>query len=341
MPITGPSSYLPTTDQFIAHWTAVNAALVTPGSPPPGGFPVIIVTGNRALAGLQTLRTTLATARTDVELKLTIKEIARADVEIKRTAVLARCGQFNDNVRASWGGTALEAGLRPVASVTDGASRVEQSLDDVSGHWGLVNASASFPGVTLPLTLPALSNTITPPPIPYTLANFLTEVAALKLSHSTLKTAEVNLDTARSVRTATEDQIREYLPGYREAVPAKLPPDHPLIGSLPRYSPLPGSTPDAAVINGLWNSSTNLAVITFVPSPSASVERHELRFVAGPDYAADDETIVVSIPTSNPPQFETLVGLTTPGTTASYRVYAITTEGNERASNTVVISRPV
>jgi hypothetical protein len=91
----------------------------------------------------------------------------------------------------------------------------------------------------------------------------------------------------------------------------------------------------------LWNATTNLAVITFVPSPSASVVRHELRFVAGPDYAADDESIVASIPTSNPPQFETIVGLTTPGITASYRVYAITTDGNERASNTVVISRPV
>lgn len=340
MPITGPSSYLPTTDQFIAHWTAVNAALAGVGSPPPGGWPTVIVKGNRQLAGLQTLRTTLATARADVELKLTIKEIARSDVEIKRTAVLARCSQFNDNVRASWGGTALEAGLRAVASVTDGIPRVEQSLDDVNGHWGLVNTSAIIPGVTLPLTLPPLSNTITPPPIPYTLANFQADVTALKASHVALKTAEVNLDTARSVRTATEDQIREYLPGYREGVVAKLPPDHPLQGSLPRYSPLPGGTPEAATANGTWNATTSLAVITFVPSPTASVVRHELRFVAGPDYAADDESIVASLPTSSAPQFETIVGLTTAGTTASYRVYAITTEGNERASNTVVISRP-
>ena len=43
MPITGPSSYLSTTDEFIAHWTAVNALL----APLPAN---LILEGNRTLA---------------------------------------------------------------------------------------------------------------------------------------------------------------------------------------------------------------------------------------------------------------------------------------------------
>ena len=69
--------------------------------------------------------------------------------------------------------------------------------------------------------------------------------------------------------------------------------------------------------------------------------RHELRYVAGPDYDADDENIVASVAVGSASHFETLAGLGTPGVTASYRVYAITGDGNERTSNTVTITRPV
>ncbi len=30
MPITGPSSYIPTMNEFLSHWTSCNAALPTP-----------------------------------------------------------------------------------------------------------------------------------------------------------------------------------------------------------------------------------------------------------------------------------------------------------------------
>ena len=62
---------------------------------------------------------------------------------------------------------------------------------------------------------------------------------------------------------------------------------------------------------------------------------------AGPDYDADEENIVASVDVGQPSHFDTLAGLGSPGVTASYRIYAITADGNERASNTVTITRPV
>ncbi len=52
MPITGPASYLQTTEQFLAHWGLANAALppgsplILPGQGTPPGPPV-------TLAGLE------------------------------------------------------------------------------------------------------------------------------------------------------------------------------------------------------------------------------------------------------------------------------------------------
>lgn len=334
MPITGPSSYLVTIDEFIAHWTAVNAALVG------GGGTALVLEGNRTLAGLQTLRTNLAAARTDVELKLNIAEIARAESLLKRRLVLGRCGQLADNVRANWSGTAIVAGLRPLAAETDSAAKIETMADDMASLWSLLNAAPAPAGITLPLTLPPLSNNTVPVPPPYVQSALAIDIAIMKGAHTALKTALVNLSNARAAREALEAQVRDCLPDYRKAVEAKLPPDHPLIASLPRYSPLPGSTPEPASANGMWNAATSLADITFTPSASASVVRYELRYVAGPDYHADDESVAGSLLVGSPLVFNTLAGLPGPGTTASYRVYAITAEGNERASNTVVVARP-
>ncbi|MBC7980940.1 MAG: hypothetical protein H7Y36_10300, partial [Armatimonadetes bacterium] len=72
MPITGPASYLPTTDQFIAHWTSANAEL--------GGAAPIILGGGVAVAGLATLRSTLEGQRAEVA-------VARNDVEFSRATL--------------------------------------------------------------------------------------------------------------------------------------------------------------------------------------------------------------------------------------------------------------
>ena len=73
----------------------------------------------------------------------------------------------------------------------------------------------------------------------------------------------------------------------------------------------------------------------------AQLQRPSNAIGTGSTYNAEDENIVGNIATGSPLHFETLAGLATPGVTASFRLYAITAEGNERASDTVSITRPV
>lgn len=333
MPITGPSSYLSTTDEFIAHWTAVNALL----APLPAN---LILEGNRTLATLTGLRTSLAAARADVEVKRNGYEFARADAVLKRIALLGRAQQVMDAVRANWSGTAFPALLPEKLSPTAAGARIEQMLDDVADVWVRLNAATPPAGVTVPLTLTTDPTPAVPAPPAYLLATFQIELSGLKVAHTALENAAVPLRSARASRDALQDQIRPMLVDYRVAVPTKLPPSSPLIDSIPRYSPEGGATPEPADATGSWNVAAGKAFIDFTPSPSASVVRHELRYVAGPDYDAEDEEIAGSINAGSPSHFETLAGLPIPGVTASYRVYAITADGNERTSNTVTVTRP-
>ena len=60
----------------------------------------------------------------------------------------------------------------------------------------------------------------------------------------------------------------------------------------------------------------------------------------GPDYASDDEVVVDNVPASAPRVLNTAAGLTVPGLTAGFKVYVITSTGNERGSNDVYVERP-
>ena len=336
MPYNGPSSILPMLDEFIFHWMSLNALFTLP---PPAPGPLVLQ-GSRTLLLLQGLRTSLGTTRTDVQLKQDVKEIARADVQIRRSGILVRMGQFGDTVRANWEGLPQEAALKELPGIGDFAPHFEDKADAVVGLWSVINGSPAPVGIPLPLTLVAVSITVpAPPPPPYTQANFVADVAALRTAHTALKNAEGALDLARATRTSWEEQILGYLPDYRAAVEAKLPADHPLLSTVPRFSPLPGSTPDAANASGSWDAVAQLAALTYAPSPSASVVSYQLRYVAGPDYHTDDENVVATHAAGSPAHFETLLGLPAIGTTASYRIYAITADGNERGSNTVVVTR--
>lgn len=87
MPITGPASFLPTTDLIIAHWISADAALGAAGP--------ITLAGGMSVAGLTGLRATLEVRREAVEAARNGREGARATIESLKVALLARLNQFN------------------------------------------------------------------------------------------------------------------------------------------------------------------------------------------------------------------------------------------------------
>jgi len=74
MPISGPASFVSTTESFLTQWAACDTAL--------GAGNEIVVSGGVARAGLQTLLNNLSAKRTEVQADLADEEIAREDVEL-------------------------------------------------------------------------------------------------------------------------------------------------------------------------------------------------------------------------------------------------------------------
>jgi len=163
--------------------------------------------------------------------------------------------------------------------------------------------------------------------------------AILKTAYSTLQAADQEVTLERERRNVVQAKAYGILVDYRKAVLGTFDPLDALVASLPRLSPDPGSTPDAPTASGAWDVATQMAKITFTASTSANIDHYELRMSPGPDYSTENETVVASLSPSDPLEFVTNAGLTSPGDVASFKVYVVTTTGNEAGSNAVTVTR--
>lgn len=319
MAISGPSSYLQTTDEFLTHWLVADTTL--------GVGNEIVLPGPVTRAGLQTRRDNLEVKRADVEARLNAQEIARGDVDIQKAALLLRANQFNDKVRALYSGSKWERALPNVPAITDGQGNFIAPLDDIHSLWLLMNADASIPDVTL---LGA-----------YTQALLATDLAALKAAYVTYNAAGTVITITLSERNDLQDGIYPILKNYRQNLPTYFAKGHALVTSLPTLTPAPGSTPDAVTASGLWIAAQSQAKLTWTSSSDANLLRYDIRFCSGPNYSTDNESISSSVLPGATLEFLTDTGLTSPGNVASFKVYVVTSTGNEKGSNTVTITRPV
>lgn len=318
MPISGPTSYVPTTEEFLGHWAAVDTAL--------GAGNEIVLPGGVNRGALQTKLNALVAKQADLQAKINAEEVARGDVEIRREDLLLRFNQFADKVRALLPGSKWVRALPAAPGINDAQSKFVQPLDDIGNLWGLINADPAIPDITL------LGG--------YAVATFLTEVTALKAASTTLNLARSNTKIALEERNDLQDEIYAILKNYRQVMPTFFAAGHALVESLPKLTPDPGSTPDAVNANGSWDATQNQAKLTWSASSDPNLAHYEIRFCPGPDYSTEIETVVGNVSPSAPREFLTDAGLSAPGNVASFKVYVITSTGNEKGSNTVVITRP-
>jgi len=319
MPINGPSSYVPTLNEFLRHWPNVNTALGAP----------LVLPGGATLLSATEVRDELEDFVALVQGKLNDVEIGRGQIEILKLASLERIGEFNRKVRGFLGQTAFVSALPDVPSITSAAARFIEPLEDMANLWGKINA-ATIPGFTGPLLL--LGG--------YSLATFNTDLTALKAAYTGLQDASQSLSLERLRRNEVQDQAYAIMRDYRAAVIGSFAPEAPLVLSLPRLTPVGGSTPASVTATVVWDADEGQARITWTESTAASLAQYGIRFCPGPDYSTDDETLVGSVEPTEPRVMLTLAGLPNPDSVASYKVYVITTEGNESGSNAVSVTRP-
>lgn len=329
MPISGPSSYPSTLNEFVPHFEASNLALGA-GGPMVLRNPNGIVPPTLAVADLTTMRTNLNTLHSDIQGQINTVELAFADLMVMKVAIHLRAGQFNEKVRGPLGNTSYAHALPELPTPTDGRGVFVEPLDDIATLWAKLNAAVGIPGFTAPLLL--LGG--------YTLAEFTTALANLKTQFETVAKENLGVTLKIGDRNVLQDLIYPVLKVYRVTVPTMFAANSPLISSLPRLTPEPGSTPDAVLANGLWNVPTSQAKLTWDASTAPDLAEYEVRWSPGLTYDVATEVVIGNVAKTAPREFFTTQGLLASGDVSNFKVYVTTTTGNERGSNTVKITRP-
>ncbi len=314
MPISGPSSYLPTTDEFIAHWTAVNTALGND----------LILRGNIVIDQLTDLMDELDNARTELTAKLNQREFARGNLNAQIPPLLTRLEQFNAQVRVTYDGGEYVNALPKVPGPTVGEARILGPLEDAANIWGEINDGVN--------DLLLIGD--------YTLAMFTSALAALQDVYTAYNSAASDERIARGARNRIQDEIYPILKLYRQTVPTKFAEGSEYIVSLPRLTPLPGSTPDAVNASAIWDETEQKAKLVWDASDNANLKEYEIRYTPGSKYVEDDASVVANVLPGAALELLTLDGLTQPGATATYKVFVILETDNEAGSEAMSVTRP-
>ena len=134
--------------------------------------------------------------------------------------------------------------------------------------------------------------------------------------------------------------IYERMKQYRLAAPARLPASSPALQNLPRLTPAPGTTPPAVTVTGLWDATLVKARLTWPISTAPNLDKLQVRACTGGTYKADVEEIVTDLaPTAT--VYDTDWGLTVTGAVATFKIYVMTTTGNENGGKATKIVRPM
>ncbi|MBS1715877.1 MAG: hypothetical protein JST30_16235 [Armatimonadetes bacterium] len=321
MPITSIGSWLPTIDEFLQHWTDVNAAL-SPGE--------LTLLGTYNRASLVADRALVESAVTDVQQKDNTTQIARGDRDVKRAGVRPRFLQFRAAVNGQLPGTKYIPALPRTPQYGDAPGKWRDAMDDMSNLWTTINTNnPPVIGFTPPLKLAG----------GYVVLVFIQDVTAMKAAFTTLANAEQVAQLSREARDQVFAPVFQRLKQYRQAVAGAFPASHQLVQSLPRLTPAKGHTPAAVNVSAIWDEVVDKARINYNASSDPDLQEYELRACFGAKYKTDEEQVIGS----NPPgvlEFVTNDGLVAPGSKVFYKVYVIVNTGNEKGSKTVNVTRP-
>ena len=325
MPLTNNGSYLPTMQEFISHWTAVNAALVAPD--------VLTLAGGYSLANFTTDRAAIQTATTAIEAVDNGVTAAQTDRNLKKAALKLRVEQFRAAIMTQFPGSIYESMLPAAPVISNIETRFLKPFDDVANLWSRVNTD-TIAGFTPPLKLPGA----------YVLATFTTDLAALRTAYLAVTNADLAAQNSRRLRDSLLPPAKARMKQYRSAVPSKLLPGNPLLTNIPAISP-PNTGPAADMVSasGAWSATAGMAVLTWTQSTLSNevFAQYQVRTAPGPTYKAkNEETISDALDTKGITTFSTDAGLTTAGSTALFRVYVVTSGGREKGSATVKVTRP-
>jgi len=325
MPLSGPSSYVPTLQEFLAHWALVNAELGA-------GNAMTLIIGPPAnpetidLADLTALRSDLEAAQNRVQSALNGVEFSGGVVKMGKQALLPLAQAYGRKVKGLFPPGSPALGMTPeMPEAGYGQEAFLRPLRDVADAWQKLEQSGS---------------TFTLPPDGTTRAVFTGKVEDLASEWQSLNSAEVTYGHELDKRNALQERAAEMLGRYRPTVESLFIPENPLVRSIPRLRPLPGHTPAPVFLTAEWEPADNKARLSWTVSVDPELASYQIRMSPSATYQADAESIVATLPGGGVTEYFTEAGLPAPGATASYKIYVILATGNERGSDPAPVTRP-
>lgn len=314
--ISGPSSYLPTLDAFLAHWAAVNADPLSASG--------MLTRDGSARADLVTVKSNLGAATQEVENQLNGKEIGRARVENAKKALLLRSQELGRRLRGilPMDSPYLKAmpDLPPVSAAQEYFLKPMRDLVNVWNRLREDDVEFQLAGA-------------------YVVANFENDLSVLTELFTILGQVELDLKLAREKRNVLQVAAMKILSAYRPAVEGLFAPASPLVVTIPLIYPPAGHTPDPVTVTVSYDATTQEAVIEFSESAEATLEEYEVRGVPGPEYLEEDAITLGKIAAGGARIYHTSYALTEPGSELSLKVYVILKTGNEAGSKAVTVMR--
>ena len=322
MPLNGFGSYVPTLDEFIAHWTDVNAARAALSLPP------LTLKGGYTLEDLIADRNALQAAIIATESLDNARELAIDRRDSQKELLRDRLSQFRSALELHLKQTEFLAAAPTIPQQTLSESKFLRPFDDMADLWARINDDNTIPDFTPPLLLRA----------GLAITAFTAELAEMRARFVALTVAENDQRIGRRGRDALLPPVRERLNQYRSAIALEYPAGHPLSESQPDLSPAPGSTPDPVVLSGYWDEEMSQAVLSWTASTNPNLQVYELRGCIGATYneaasefLANYQPGILGTPT--------LFGLVNSGDTVTFKVFVKLTTGNQAGSNPVTITR--
>jgi len=323
MPISNNASYVPTINEFAAHWAVVNAALPAPLQVRAADGPTF------ELLNFTVLRASLLTCLNDVIGNLNDQEIARGDINLRKEAMLDALREFTQTMNAYFQNTPYLNAVPKIPSISDGEETFCAPLRDMASLWTKINLAPPPGGLPLPLILSDSTAQ----------ADFAAKLVNLTTAYATEASAGQSVAIERAKRDDCKAQAYAVMKTYRQAVPARCAQFPVLVDTLPVLTPNAGHTPDPVNASATFQAPDQ-SKVTYTASTDASLARYELRGNPGSRYSEDDAVVVATNAPADLLEFLTDFGLTQPGAQVALKLYVVLTTGNEAGSPAMLVQRP-
>lgn len=322
MAITDNGSYVPTMNEFLAHWAEVEAVITT-------GFAIVVDKVAVSKDDFQDQRDALESAQDGVQDKLNDVEIARGQINLDKEKLLGWLNEFNGLLDSYYQGTKF-IGARPLApGLGDGQEVFLRPMKDAKSLWLKINAAPAQPGLTVPVLLSDGT----------TQATFAAALTSAQQDYDASAVAEQGLKLSRVERDLIQAKAYETMKQYRLAVPPRCAQFPALVATLPRLTPEKGATPDALTATAVVQPD-GLPMVTHSAVTQPGIKRVTLRGNPGTHYQEDDAVTLADHLPGATPEFVIGWGSVPVGGSLALKVYVINETDNEAGSTTMVVTRP-